>query len=66
MNTHTISEAREQNFIDSTNRSDEITPNISETENNGLQDGVDIDVMLPASTLHQYANMEYKNEYHYL
>ena len=28
MNTHTISEAREQNFIDSTNRSDEITPNI--------------------------------------
>ena len=35
-------------------------------ENNGLKDGVNIDVMLPASTLHQYENMEYKNEYHYL
>ena len=30
-----------------------------------LQDGVDIYCMLPASTLHQYANMEYNNEYYY-
>ena len=34
-------------------------------KNTGLQDGVDIDVMLPESTLHQYSKMEHKNEYHY-
>ena len=34
-------------------------------ENTRLQGGIDIDVMLPASTLHQYSNMYYNNEYHY-
>ena len=34
-------------------------------ENNGLKDGVNIDVMLPASTLHQYDNVRYNNEYNY-
>ena len=61
MNTHTKSEAKEQNLIDYTNRSDESTPNKSEMENTGLQDCVDIDVMLQASKIHQYPNMEYNN-----
>ena len=34
-------------------------------KNTGLQDGVDIDVMLPASTIHKYSNIEYNNGYHY-
>ena len=29
-----------------------------------LQDGVDIHIMLPASTLHQNTNMEYNIEYY--
>ena len=32
-------------------------------EDNALHDGVDIDVMLPASTVHQYANTEFNNDY---
>ena len=35
-------------------------------ENTGLHDGVDIDVILSLFKLHQYSNMEYNNEYHYL
>ena len=35
-------------------------------ENNGLPDGVGIDVMLPASTLNQYSYMEYNNEHYNL
>ena len=31
-------------------------------EYNGLQDGVGIDVMFPASTLHQYENIELNND----
>ena len=34
-------------------------------ENTGFQDDIDIDVMIPESTIHQYANMEHNNEYHY-
>ena len=34
-------------------------------ENTGLQDGVEIDVMLPSSTLHKCANMEFNNKYDY-
>ena len=30
-------------------------------DNTGLQDVVDIDVMLPISTRHQYANKKYNN-----
>ena len=33
-------------------------------EDTGLQDGVEIDAILPASTIHQYANMECNNESH--
>ena len=49
-NSNTVSEAKNHNYIDSTNKSDENTLNRSEMENTGFQDGVDIDVMLPAST----------------
>ena len=35
-------------------------------EDNGLPDGVGIDVMLPASALNQYINMEYNNEHNKL
>ena len=38
---------------------DENTPNLSTMENTGLKDGVGINVMLPASTLHKYYSMEY-------
>ena len=31
-------------------------------EDTGLQDGVDIYVMLPASTLHKYYNMKLNND----
>ena len=58
MNTHTISESKEHNFIYYTKKSDESAPKISEMKNTGLQDVFDLDVMLPASTLHQYVKME--------
>ena len=35
-------------------------------ENNGLTDGIGIDVMLPAYALNKYTNMEYNNENHNL
>ena len=57
MNTHTLSEYNNHNSIYSTNKSDESFPNVSEVENTGLQDGVDFDVILPASTLRLYENM---------
>ena len=39
----------------------EISANIYLREINGLPDDVDIDDMLPASSLNQYVNMEYIN-----
>ena len=39
--------------------------NRSEIENTGFQNGDEIDVMLHASTMNQYENMEHNNEYHY-
>ena len=56
MNIPTASEAKNHNSIYS-KKKEEISPNISETQNTGLQDDVEIDVMLPASTIHQYDNM---------
>ena len=35
-------------------------------ENSELPDGIVVDVMLPASALNQYYNMEYNNEHHNL
>ena len=65
MNSHTVSEANNPKYIYYTNKSDENTYNRYNTENTRINDGVDIDVMLPTSKLHQYENMEYNNEYHY-
>ena len=56
-NIQTVSESNNHKSIYSTNKSDKSTHNRSEMENTVLQDGVDIDVMLLASTLHQYVNM---------
>ena len=66
MNSHTLSESKNHKSIDYTKKSDENTHNISWMENTGLQDGVDIGVMLPEYTINQYTNMEYNNEYNYL
>ena len=63
-NIHTVYESKNHSSVYSTNKSDENTPNRSEIENTGLQNGVDIDVMLAASKLRQYVNMEYNNEHH--
>ena len=66
MNSHTISESKNQKFVYSTRKRDENSPNRSEMENSVLQDGIDIGVMLPESALQQYSNLEDNNEYHYL
>ena len=47
MNSTTWYESIINNDMDYTKKRDEISPNRSEMENNGLQVGVDIDVMLP-------------------
>ena len=60
MNNHTVSEANNHKSIDSTEKSDGNTHNRPEMESYRLQDGVEIDVMFPVSTLNQYDNMEYK------
>ena len=66
MNIHTLSEAKNHNSVDSTKKIDENNPNRSEKENTGLQDGVDVDGMLPIPTIYLFANVEYNNEYNYL
>ena len=63
MNRHTLSEVDNHNYIYSRNKRDENSPKLSAMEDTGLQNGVDIDVIIPASTLHQYPNMQYNNEY---
>ena len=63
MDSHNISEAKKHNNIDSTKKWDENSPEVSEIENTGLQDGVEIDVMLPASTIHKQTNIECNNDY---
>ena len=62
-NSHTVSESNNHISIDSAKKSNENNHNISEIEDTGLQDGLGIDVMLPESTIHQCANIEYNNEY---
>ena len=66
MNSSTGSESNNNNSIDYTNKRGEISPNRCSMENNGLPDVVDIEVMLAASTLNQYTNMEYNNEHNNL
>ena len=62
MNSNTISEAKNLSSIDSTNKKYGNITNVSEMEDTGFQDGVDIDDMSSASTLNQYVNMEFNNE----
>ena len=64
MNSQNLFESMKKNYIDSTKKRAVNVPNVSEIKDNGLHDGVDIDVMLPASTLHQYVNMECNNDSH--
>ena len=66
MNSPTGSIINNHNIIDFKNKRDKFSTNIYLRENNGLPDGVDIDYMLPASTLNQYFNMEYNNGHHNL
>ena len=53
MNSHILSESKNQNFIDFTKKLDGNVPNVSEMEDTGLQDGAYIDVMLPAYKLNK-------------
>ena len=64
-NSHTIYEAKNQNFIDSTKKGNRNVSNLSEMEDTVLQGGVGIGVILTSSTLHQYFNMGCNNESHY-
>ena len=66
MNSPNRSESNNHNSIDSTNERYEIATNIAEMENNGLQGGVVIYVMLPVPTLIKYENMKYNSEHHNL
>ena len=66
MNSPTGSESKNHNSIDSTKKRYKIDPNKSEMENNGLQGGVGIDVMLPVSTLNRNSNMKFNTENHKL
>ena len=61
MNISTGSVINNQNSIDYANKRDEISTNIYLRGKNGLPDGVEIDDLLPASTLNQYVNTEYNN-----
>ena len=54
MNSPTLFEEKNHNYIGYTNQRDVNVQNISEMNDTGLQDGVDIAVTLLASTLHQY------------
>ena len=56
MNIHNLSELKNHNFIYSTQKRDKNAPKLSSMENTALQNGVDIYVMLPVSTLNRYAN----------
>ena len=63
MNRQTLSETKNQNSIYSTKKRDENFSNVYEIENTGLQDDVEIDIMLPASKLYQNSKTERNNDY---
>ena len=63
MNSTTGSESNNHNGIYSKKKRYEIDTN-REMENNELQYGVDMYVVLPVSTHNKYANMEYNSEHH--
>ena len=53
MNSSTGQDINNHNFMDYTKKRDEISTDRYLMKNNGFPDGVDIDDMLPASTLNQ-------------
>ena len=57
MNSSTGYDIRNHNFIDYTNKRDEISTNTYLRKNYGLTDGVEIDDMLPVSAPNQYVDM---------
>ena len=61
VNSHIIYKTKNQNSIYYTKKRDGNVTNVPEMEDTISHDGVDVDVMLPASKLHQYANMECNN-----
>ena len=61
MNSHTVSESNNHSSVYSTDKRNENVTNLSQMENTGMQYGVDIQFMLPAYTLHKYANIEFNN-----
>ena len=56
VNSHTLSEANKLSSFNSTNKRDSEFSNVSETEDTGLQDDVDINDF-SASKPHQYSNI---------
>ena len=58
MNIHTVFESNNHKYVFSGKKSDNNNHNRYGMGYNGLQDVVYVDAMLPASTLHQYSNME--------
>ena len=62
MDSYTGTESKNNNSIDHKKKRDKISTNRYLMENNGLLDGLGIAVMLPASILNQYSNMEYNND----
>ena len=61
INSPTLSESKNNNSIDYTEKIDEIYFNRYEMKNIWLQDGVGIGVMVHASTMNQYSHIKYNN-----
>ena len=61
MNSHTVYESNKLSSLYSENKIDENVTNVSEMEDNVLQDGVDIGDIFTASKILQYENMECNN-----
>ena len=61
MKIYTLSEAKNENYLNSTKKRGGHVPNVSEMKDTVLQDGVDIDAMLYSSTRHSYTNVERNN-----
>ena len=57
MKSHTLSEAKNQTSIDSTNKRYGNVPNVYEMEDTGIQDKVDIGAISSSITIHQYSNI---------
>ena len=61
MNSNTLYKTKNPIYVDPTNKRYVNTPNVSEIKDNVWMDGVDIDIMVSASTRHHYFNKEFNN-----